>query len=396
MTSQATVDTARSEMQAVAGRMTEAAEAFVASLQPGQRDRAVLAFEESERRRWFYTPTEQGGLTLVEMSADQQRAAHRLVATGVSLPGYATISAIMGIENTLDAYENWGVDAGWMARYPGRTSHARGRDPMMYFLSVFGDPSGSGPWGWRYGGHHVSLNYTIVNGDIASPCPMFFGANPADSQLVGADLLRPLAGTEDLGRDLLRALDDSQRATAIISPVAPLDIMQSNRPVIEDDVVSRDNSQIFGFDMPAEVAAMQRERNERRRAAMGGPDSALESLRFTRTPKGLAAAAMTAGQKALLTALLRQYLDRMPGPLAERELAKLTGATFDAIHFAWAGRANRREPHYYRLQGPRFLVEYDNVQNDSNHIHSVWRDPDSDFGADLLAQHYAGAHGRTA
>ena len=126
---------------------------------------------------------------------------------------------------------------------------------------------------------------------------------------------------------------------------------------------------------------------------LGLTDELIEVLRYSSTdPRGLAASAMGAPQRELLTALVRQYVDRMPEEIAELEWAKLNGGTFDAIHFAWAGPADRGEPHYYRLQGPRFLIEFDNVQSDVNHIHSVWRDPEGDFGADILAQHYAHAH----
>ncbi len=314
--------------------MAEAATAWLASLAPSQRAKAVYGFPAPrERTRWHYTPTEQGGLPLAEMDPVQQRLAHRLVASGLSRSGYVAVSTVMGLENVLDAVE------GWRRAYPGRAAPSRGRDPQLYYLSVFGDPA-TGSWGWRAGGHHVAINYTIVAARRLAVGPLFLGANPAASPLVGSGVLRPLAGEEDLGRQLLHALTADQRAGALLSPAAPPDIVQSNRAVVEP--------------------------------------GALE-------PKGLAAAQMTPAQRELLLTLVRQYLDRLPDEVAAMRAERVAGSAA-ALHFAWAGGGERGEPHYYRVQGSRLLIEYDNTQNRVNHIHSVLRDPVGDFGADLLAE----------
>jgi hypothetical protein len=308
-------------------RMAEAAADWLASLEPAQRDKAGYPFPATgERTRWYYTPNEQGGLPLAEMDPIQQRLAHRLVASGLSEGGYAAAATIMGLENVLDAKE------GWRRQYTGRASPNRGRDPQLYFVSVFGDP-GAGSWGWRVGGHHLALNYTLREGGGVSPSPLFLGANPALTRLVGPGVLRPLAAEEDLGRELLGSLAPDQLATAMLSPEAPGDIVQTNRP-----------------------------------AVAVGP------------PAGLAAAGMLPQQQELLRALLHQYLGRLPGPVAALEAERSTGERLEAIHFGWAGGSEPGQPHYYRLQGPRLLIEYDNVQNGANHVHSVWRDPAGDFG----------------
>ena len=312
---------------ALGGRMAEAAEGWLASLDPAQRAKARFGFpSDAERTRWYYTPTERGGLPLAEMGPTQQRLAHRLVASGLSEGGYATAATIMGLENVLDARE------GWRRGYDGRTVPHRGRDPQLYFLSVFGDP-GSGSWGWRAGGHHLALNYTLAADGRISASPLFFGANPALTRLVGPGVLRPLGAEEDLGRDLLAALAPDQRAKAVVSPVAPGDILQRNRPRVE-----------------------------------AGP------------PDGLPAGRMLPQQRALLEGLVRHYLDRLPAELAAAEAARVTGEAGEALRFAWAGGAEPGQPHYYRVQGPRLLIEYDNVQDGVNHVHSVWRDPAGDFG----------------
>jgi hypothetical protein len=308
-------------------RMAEAAAAWLASLGPAQRAKAAFGFpDDGERTRWYYTPDERGGLPLAEMDPVQQRLAHRLVASGLSEGGYATAATIMGLENVLDARE------GWRRSYSGRAAPNRGRDPQLYFVSVFGDPGG-GSWGWRAGGHHLALNYTLPEGGRVSASPLFLGANPARTRLVGPDVLRPLAAEEDLGRELLASLAPDQRAKAVVSPVAPDDILQRNRPRVE----------------------------------LGPPD-------------GLPALGMLPQQRALLEGLVRHYLGRLPEELARAEAELVTGEAGDGLQFAWAGGPEPGQPHYYRIQGPRLLIEYDNVQNGVNHVHSVWRDPEGDFG----------------
>ena len=210
-------------------RMAEAAANFLAALSPEGRARAELDFaDEEERTRWFYTPTLRAGLPLREMDPAQQRQAHQLLASGLSHPGYVTASTIMGLENTLDAVEGFRVD--W---YPGR-----GRDPAMYYVSVFGQP-GEGSWGWRFEGHHVCVHYTIVEGVIATPTPLFFGTDPAESPLMGAGVLRPLGSVTDLAREVVHALDDEQRAVATISAAPPPDIMLTNHSTIEGGLEPR-------------------------------------------------------------------------------------------------------------------------------------------------------------
>lgn len=359
-----------------AERMGEAATRFLATLASDQRAQALMNFaDEAERTRWFYTPNPRRGLPLSQMMRHQQRLAHQLVALGLSRTGYATVAAIMGLESILDMKE------AWQRPDPGR-------DPALYYLSIFGEPTAKGAWGWRFEGHHVSVNYTLMNGQIVSPTPTFFGANPAETPLSDVATLRPLAGVEDLARELLHALTAEQRPQAILSPAAPPDIVQSNRPRVVDGAVPRSGAAMVGREMTA--AEAEEWRQEKR--ALGYSDEREEALRFTLQPKGLPATAMTSAQRELLLRLLREYINRMPDDIAAIESAQLDQQRLDAVHFVWAGGLERRQPHYYRLQNMRVLVEYDCTQNDANHIHSVWRDARNDFGADVLAQHYAHAH----
>ncbi|HEY7606847.1 MAG TPA: DUF3500 domain-containing protein, partial [Actinomycetes bacterium] len=257
-------------LEGVRGRMAAAAAGWLASLPPAQLAKARHPFPaDEERTTWYYTPTERGGLPLAEMGPVSQRLAHRLVASGLSEGGYNTAATVMGLENVLDARE------GWRRGYDGRTVPHRGRDPQLYFVSVFGDP-GAGSWGWRVGGHHVALNYTLASDGGVSASPLFLGANPATSRLVGPGVLRPLAAEEDLGRGLLDALAPEQRSAALLSAEAPDDILQRNLPRVRP-----------------------------------GP------------PQGLAGAGMLPQQRELLAGLLRQYFDRLPAPLADLEAERV-------------------------------------------------------------------------
>jgi hypothetical protein len=217
-----------------------------------------------------------------------------------------------------------------------------GRHSGDYWVSVFGDPAGGEPWSWRFEGHHLSVSMT-VRGEEVSPAPVFFGANPARVSYAGLDVSRPLAPEEDLARALIEALGPAGRAAAVVADTAPADIRSGTRP------------------------------------------AAGKALR----PPGIAASRLGPSARAMLGQLVALYLDRLPGDLAAREAAR-TGAA--ELHFAWEGPLTPRARHYYRIQGDDLLIEYDNTTDDGNHAHTVLRRPQSDFGADILADHYAQAH----
>jgi hypothetical protein len=373
----------------VAGSMAEAAGAWLDGLDPQQRQVATGAVPgddatDAERRRWFYTPTDHGGLTFHEQRPAQQRAAMRLVASGLSTPAYVTVATIIGLENVLDQTE------GFVTRF----DRERGRDPGLYHLRVFGRPGGSRPWGWRFGGHHVSLNNLVVDGAVVATTPCFLGADPATSPLLGGALNRPLARVEDVARDLVRSLRPELAARAVLLPRAPSDLVTANRTQVAtgDRVVPlagiwRDEH----FPDPDEQTKLQRLSDAIDEAAgYGDPDHA--AVEYTAEPKGVAGAELDAEQREMLRVLLGTYLDRVPAgvsPLRRYD----DEAALDAVHVAWAGSTAPGDPHYYRLQGPRLLVEWDNTQRGANHAHSVWRDPGADFGLDLLSRHRAAHHG---
>jgi hypothetical protein len=364
----------------VAAKMGEEAERLIDSLDDSQRKLALWPFPgDEERRLWFYTPTDHGGLTLAAMTRPQHRLLYRLVASGLSTAGYVTVSTIIGLENVLDQLE------GFTATF----ERPRGRDPLMYFIRFFGSPSSTGTWSWRLGGHHVSLNFTIIDGVLSSATPLFFGADPASSPLLGPHPLRPLAGVEDLARELARSLSVDQRGLAIVTPRAPTDLVGANRPSLSDGDQPIALPLIWRRVFEGEVGEHLQKAQARLEESTGVGPADLEAMSFSHTPKGLAAKAMNGDQRGMLDSLLRLYVDRLPDDVADEEAAKFAGAALDDVHLLWAGGLDPGQPHYYRLHGPSILVEYDNSARDANHVHTVWRDPRGDFADDPLARHHA-------
>ena len=319
--------------QKTAASMSKAADAWLASLNADQKQRATFPFDSDERMRWHFVPNEQfprKGVQFKEMTEAQRTLARDLLKTGLSARGYTTASAIMELENVLKVIE------GENRRFP--------RDHEAYQFSIFGTPGDKKAWGWRFEGHHVSVRFDIVNGSLTSSTPSFFGSNPAEVRVDVPNAAprgtRVLGAEEDGARALLEALDATQKTTAIVTPTAPNEMLTSN-------------------------------------ALKADPQQ----------PLGLKASAMTPPQKEKLMALIDVYAGFMTADIAAERMERLKKAGLDNVAFAWAGETERGKKHYYRIQGPTFLVEYDNVQNDGNHIHSVWRDFNGDFGADLLREH---------
>jgi len=303
--------------------MQERATAFVESLDEGAAGLARRAFDDREARRWVeYRPRPRPGVCVADLDKEGRKAAHRLLATGLAPAAYAQAMAVMSLEEVLDRREGWG----------------RGRHSGDFWVSVYGDPAGSTPWGWRFEGHHLSVSMTVVGGEVAG-VPVFLGANPHRVTRAGRTVLAPLADEEALGLALLDALGTTTRAAAVVSPSAPDDVRSGPR----------------------------------------GSSSPLE-------PTGVGSRQMGPGGRATLESLLALYLDRLPSPLAVRERDRIGDAE---VFFAWEGPQRPGGRHYYRVQAPDLLVEYDNTADDGNHAHTVLRRPAGEFGEDLLAAHRA-------
>lgn len=377
-TSGPTADTAARQ---VAEAMAAAAAAWLETLAPHQRGLAHWPGPEdddaeAERLRWYYTPTDHGGLPLGQQRPAQQSLAMQLVATGLSRAGYVTVCTVIGWENVLDHLEGWSVDWG----------RERGRDPGLYYLRVFGTPGGDRPWGWRFGGHHVSLNNLVVDGRVRSVTPCFLGADPASAPLLGGADLRPLGTAEDLARGLVRSLPADLRARAVLLDRAPSDIVGGNRSRLSDGdrMVQLPDVWRERFTEPRLLDRVTR-MAEGAEAGSGFDEGDHHRLALTTEPKGLPASELDDAQRELLRTLLSAYVGRVPDGLAP-------DVDLDTVHLAWAGSTEPGQPHYYRLQGGRLLVEWDNTARDANHAHSVWRDLRADFGLDVLAEHRARHH----
>jgi len=352
----------------VARQMAEAAGDWLVALEAGQRAAATFDFsDDRERTDWAYFPRNHSGLPLLEMTPRQQKLAHILLSTALSLPAYAKVNAIIALESVLNRIEERRADVV--------------RDPGRYFLSLFGEPGGD-PWGWRFEGHHVCLNFTIARDEVVSPTPIFLGANPAEVEHGGHAASRPCAEEEDLARELIMTMNPDQRGIAVICGRAPPDIVLANAASVPETAVPGDMAAFpprMGARIQASVDAMTPEDKE--------------AVRLDRdSPMGLSWADMDAGQRMTLSALIDAYVERLPDLLAVIEKARIERAGLDGLHFAWAGEFERCRPHYYRVHGPQLIIEYDNTQDGANHIHAVWRHPRNDFGKDMLRQHVMADH----
>lgn len=311
------------DIGAARAEMSHAALDFLGTLGTELREKAAISFDSENRHDWGYVPRGRKGISLKELSQTQREAAMNLLRKALSSKGYDKATGVILLESVLAE-----IEGSW-------------RDPGLYFVSVFGSPSATEPWGWRVEGHHLSLNFTSVTGEVIAATPAFYGSNPAIVRKGAQKDLRVLGYEEDLARELLSSMSSAQRQKAVFSNRAPSEI----------------------------VSGVEREIDPG-------------------TPKGLPVSEMTAEQRGSLMRLIEEYVGNIRPEFADGAMARIGKAGIEKIYFAWAGGEKKGEGHYYRIQGPTFLIEYDNTQNNANHIHSVWRDLENDFGADLLRRHY--------
>jgi hypothetical protein len=316
-----------------AAEMAEAASALLAGLSADLSAKASYPYMDGERMFWYYPPLNRHGVPLRDMDVAQRSLAMALMASGLNEASYKKATQIIDLETVLREVE---ADQG---------VNSFRRDPELYYFTVFGEPGGTDPWGWRAEGHHISLNYSIWGDEVISVTPFFFGSNPAEVRTGPRKGLRILSRREDLALELAASLDGGQRSKAVIYEEAPYDIVTYN--------------------------------------------SSRASLPFE---EGLPASRMTGVQKELLTALVDDYVGQVRGDVHEGRMAGVIEHGIDRLHFAWGGPVNGSIPHYYRIHGGDFLVEFDNYQNGANHVHSVWRDVGNDFASDVLRDHLLAYH----
>ena len=305
---------------------------FLNLLDEAQAAKARYPMEDDERFNWHYIPRERKGIPLKELSEKQRRAALELLKACLSEQGFQKANNIMALENVLRKVESRGADDTF-------------RDPLNYSVTIFGNPDLNSIWGWRLEGHHISFNFSSANGVIASATPMFWGSNPATVRS-GPDAGKQVLKQEmDLGFTLVNSLDPSQLKTALISQTAPGDIITGNQ----------------------REASLQE-------------------------PKGIPFGDMKQNQQKLLMQLLNVYVKNYQFGFAKRLMDKIEKAGIDSLSFAWAGSLQPGAGNYYRIQGPMLLIEFDNTQNNANHVHSVVRDLTNDFAGDILREHYENEH----
>jgi Protein of unknown function (DUF3500) len=343
----------RLEVPKTAERMTVAASAFLGALTAEQRERACYAFGD-ERRNWSFLPaTDRDGLPIGALDEGQRRLGHELIVTGTSLPAYTKVVSVMAMEHVLRAQSPESLTGLF--------------NPERYCFKVFGTP-GELVWGWQFAGHHVSLNFTVVDGRHVSPTPCMLGAEPAS-----AGLLAPLADDEELGFRLVNSLDAAQRRAAIIHHRPPPDLAARMVPRIGE---TERPDPVFAPEPDYVIS-----------------DDERDILGYVRSgPKGVPGSALSRPQFDSLTELVGAFARRLPDEVAGAQLYELERRGMDNLTFAWAGGTAPGDRHYYRVQGPTLLIEHDNTQGNGNHIHSAWRNPADDFGDDVLAAHYREHH----
>jgi hypothetical protein len=313
---------ARAFVDAPGNFMAESASRLLIALDDSQKAQATFGFDDPERLNWHFIPRPRKGLPLKAMTPAQRALAFGLLQTGLGASGYLKATTIMSLEAILKDMEQ---------------GKGPVRDPELYYVTIFGTPGNTGKWGWRVEGHHLSLNFTLENGEIISASPTFFGSNPAEVRQGSRKGLRTLADLEDRAIRFVQALDESQKKVAVTSDKAPGEIRDPNTP------------------QPPTAEA-----------------------------EGIAYKELNDDQKAILRALVESYTSDMSHEIAVAWLEEIRKAGPEAIKFAWTGALDRNGPHAYKIQGPTFLVEFNNTQTNGNHIHAVWRNMLGDFAVPLV------------
>lgn len=324
----------RAEAPGVAAEMARAARHFLSTLTPEQKATALMKLDDPARIDWHFIPKKtRKGLVLSDMTPEQSRLAQALLATGLSTRGYVKAVTVMSLEQILFELE------GEKARFK--------RDPLKYYWTIFGTPGDDASWGWSVEGHHLSVNFTVAAGKWVSSAPTFYGTNPdivRDHRRAGT---RALPVEQELAFELVNSLNDDQRKAAVLADKAPKDIYTSAARSVKPGAVD---------------------------------------------DRGISWDRLDEGQRKKLWRLIAEYARNHRAAVADRELEEIEKAGLDKIRFAWEGSLKPGAGHYYRIKTPVVLIEYDNIQNNANHCHAVWRNYDGDFGIDLLKLHWKKDH----
>ena len=305
---------------------------FLSLLDENQSAKARYEFSDEERFNWHFVPRERNGISFNDLNEKQRQAGLAMLKASLSEQGYQKANNIMALENILREVEN-------------RPADDKYRDPLNYYITIFGEPDEKNIWGWRLEGHHISINFSSADGSIVSSTPTFWGSNPAvvrSGRYTGRQILKQ---ETDLGFTLVNSLDTDQMKIAVIASKAPAEIITGNE----------------------------------RKADL-------------QEPKGLAFSDMNESQKKLFMQLVNVYVKNYQLGFSKRLMDKIEKAGIENLSFAWAGSLQPGAGHYYRIQGPMLLIEYDNTQNNANHVHTAVRDLTNDFAEDILKEHYQKEH----
>jgi hypothetical protein len=320
------------ESPEIARELSVTAQRFIEAIDP--KLQAKYLFQDAERGNFHFFPIARRGVPLKDLTEGQRQLAYSLLNGALSHVGMQKAYTIMSLGDYLRETDDM------------PNSH---RDSDQYYFTIFGDPSPEGTWGYRAEGFHLSLNVTVVEGRWISVTPSFFGVIPATVPDGPRKGLQVLKYETELGRELAQSFNEEQRTVGFGK--------------IPDFLTETVGGLVTG---------------NQRRIERGNP-------------RGLPASAMTHPQRELLMRLVREHIGRIRKELADQDLARIDRAGVENIHFIWAGGLAPGEPHHYLIQGPTFLVEYDNTQDGANHVHCVYRDFDNDFGDGLL-EHYRQHH----
>jgi hypothetical protein len=312
--------------------IVKSANDFIATLDEKLRSKTIFEYDDSERFNWNFVPKARKGVSLHDLSDVQKQAGFLLLRSSMSAQGFAKAEGIIALEAILREVE-------------GREKNDAYRDPLNYYFTMFGTPSSENVWGWRLEGHHISLNFSSVNGVIESSTPTFMGANPGVVPAGESKGKQTLQLETELGFALVNSLDQQQLKQARFSDVALPEIVSGN---------------------------------ERKAQLL--------------QPAGISYKVLTPQQKELFDRLLNVYVKNYQLGFANKLMEKIKKSGLENLSFAWSGSLQPGAGHYYRIQGPMLLIEYDNTQTNANHVHTAVRDLTNDFAEDILREHHERHH----
>ena len=324
----------RSKANAVSRSVTEmmaAAQNFLASLDEQQTALTRFKMDDPVRKTWKFTPGERKGITLEQLRPDQDYLAIALLNSGLSNEGFSKALTIMSQERILFELEN----------------NAAMRNSEKYHISIFGEPTPTTSWGWRFEGHHFSCTVTIADGKLVSMTPHFMGTNPGEVQKGPRSGLRMLKDEEELAIQLVKSFTEAQKKEGVLSDKAPPDILSGEKPKVDP-----------------------------------------------LSPAGLTVASLDEKQRGLVWDIIKEYVGRFRPDLSDLIQERIRTTGDPKLTFAWMGGTEPGQGKYYRIQSPEFLFEFDNTQNNANHPHTAWRDFKGDFGEDILSAHLKAEHAK--